>query len=111
MGTNDIESWSYHDLYAGEISGLDSLGISDAQWDCWINHYMGYWWEDIVSEGLEEYFTELGWDSSLWDEGLEPPSEDKYWDELTLLERAAARQLCYTNDLWDGIPMAQWGRR
>ena len=46
-GDAAVEGWSYHDLYDDEIGGLEVLGISEEAWDCHVNHYYGYWCEDI----------------------------------------------------------------
>jgi len=107
-GTNDIEAWSYHDLYEDEITGVKGLGI-DSVWDCQINHYRGYWWEDIEYFGYARYFELLGWDADSWDDyDLTPETEGMYWDDLTKEQQAAATQLCYHRDLWDEISIQYW---
>ncbi|KAL7525331.1 hypothetical protein ACHAXR_000959, partial [Thalassiosira sp. AJA248-18] len=96
-GTGDIEAWSYHDLYDIEVAGAQGLGIDSEMWDCHINHYFGYWWEDIEYYGYDEYLTGLGWKVESWDNcAPAPDSEDKYWDELTPRQQAGATQVCYT---------------
>lgn len=108
-GTASIEEWSYHDLYEEELEGVHGLGIDADMWDCHINHYIGYWWEDIEHFGYDQYLTVLGWDVSSWDDGASlPETEDMYWDELTSGQQAAAAQLCYTRELWNGVPITRW---
>jgi len=102
-GSAAVEDWSYHDLYEEEIAGLKGLGISGDAWDCHINHYFGYWWQDIVYYGYDQYFAVLGWDVNNWDSGELPATEDMYWDELSPEQKEAASQLCYFRDLWDGV--------
>ena len=47
-------------------------------------------WEDM-SEEEQELWEVLGWDEDSWDEEEdEPDSSDKYWEDLTNKEQAAA---------------------
>ena len=44
----------------------------------------------------------LGYNELGWDEGVSPPQiANRFWHELTGVERAAARILDYTADLWN----------
>lgn len=107
--TATIEKWSYHDLHDDEIAGVEGLSMTDEAWDCHVNHYFGYWWEDVEYYGYSEYFVALGWDAESWDGDATPPdTEDLYWEELTARQRAAATQLCYFKDLWDVISIPDW---
>ena len=108
-GTADVEAWSYHDLYEKETVGVLELGMDDEMWDCHVNHYYGYWWEDIEYYGYDLYFAALGWDVDSWDNDAQmPKTEDMYWDELSLAQQAAATQLCYFRDLWDSVSIPEW---
>lgn len=111
IGKNDIESWAYSDLYAAEAAAVDSLGISKDQWDCWINHYRGFWWDDLQIMGITTHLEVLGWTESMWDSNgaMLPESEDLYWVELTVEQQEAAKHICYIEELWDGIPLKKWG--
>lgn len=54
-----------------------------------------------------QYATSLGWDENKWDNnGSDPETEDFYWDDLTLEQQAAASQICYFKDLWDGLVLS-----
>ena len=108
--TSDIESWSYADLYENEVAAAKGLGITNAEtWDCWINHYSAFWWQDLEELGVSQYYTVLGWNSNSWDNEVSTPSSDnKYFDDLTQQEQAAAEQVCYNRELWDGIPLPDW---
>ena len=78
-------------------------------WDCHINHYEGYWWDDMVYYGYDEYYTVLGWNANNWDNNGElPESEGLYWDQLTPEQQAAASQVCYFRDLWDGVSLPNY---
>lgn len=108
-GENDIEAWSYHDLWPEEVVGIQALGIDEEMWDCHINHYAGYWWEDIESYGYSIYLNELGWNEGNYDgDESSPESDEKWWDQLTEKERVAATQLCYTRELWNAVPISDW---
>ncbi len=58
-------------------------------------------WTDMNSAEQEQWAV-LGWDANSWEEETDPPSSsDKYWEELTSTERAAAEILGYTQPIWD----------
>ncbi|KAL7529039.1 hypothetical protein ACHAXR_005539, partial [Thalassiosira sp. AJA248-18] len=108
-GTNELEEYSYVDLYQNGKAGAISLGFDDDTWDCHINHYLGYWWADMEEVGLDHYLSVLGWNKNSWDDdGPAPETEDLYWDELEPEHQAVASQLCYHKDLWDGVSIPEW---
>ena len=108
-GTHDLEAWAHHNLYDAEQAGARALGMDASMWDCSVNHYAGFWWEDLEYYGQASYFRLLGWDADAWDtHDLEPETEDLYWDDLTQVQQAAATQLCYHRDLWDEISLQYW---
>ena len=43
----------------------------------------------------------LGWNQKKWDNDIDPPSEDKNWDELDKKEKKAAIMLGYNQEKWD----------
>ena len=106
---NDIEKWAYADLYADEATAVDNLGINRDQWDCWINHYIGYWWSDLELLGITTHLQVLGWNEGMWEgNGNIPETENMYWDELSAAQQAAANEICYSEFTWDRIPLKQW---
>ena len=108
-GSNDIEQWSYDDLYDNEVSGARGLGIDEDMWDCHVNHYLGWWWDELAEYDLARYFIILGWSADSWDgDAPKPEEQDMSWEELTLEQRAAAAQICYTGDIWDMNPIPRW---
>ena len=108
-GTNELEDNAFDDLYKNGKSGAISLGFGNDNWDCHINHYQGYWWADLEEAGFDQYLMALGWDENSWDgDGPEPETEDLYWEGLTPDQQSAARQICYTPDLWDGLLIPEW---
>ena len=108
-GLYQLESWAFYELHEDEQSGAKGLGINEEMWDCHINHYHGYWWQDLQALNLDQYFIALGWNANMWDEGdSTPDTNDMYWDELIQEQKAAATQVCFTQDLWDEIPLPEW---
>ena len=94
------------------------MGFTEESWDCWINHYVDYHWFELSetqtsSGSAEDAFRALGWTKHKWgstDRDEWPDSEFKCWLELTAKERSAAEELCYTKELWDKIPLPEWGQ-
>jgi len=107
-GSNEIEEEPYESLSEDGKAGAAFLGFSENIWDCHINHYYGYWWEQLEEQGLVQYLIALGWDESSWNDGPSPETDDLYWDDLTLDEQSAASGICYFKDLWDDLPIDQW---
>lgn len=108
-GSFETESLAYDDLNEDEQAGAKGLGISHAMWDCHINHYHKYWWENLQEHNLDQYFIALGWNANMWDGGeWSDTYYNKYWDEMTQEQQGAAAQVCYTQELWDEIPLPDW---
>jgi len=59
---------------------------------------------------VQTYWIELGWNKASWDEGTEdtPDTNSKYWSELTPAQQGAATNVCYREEIWDGIPIPKW---
>lgn len=92
------------------------LGYMEETWDCCINHYTAWTYEEISDFGKEIEdplfkisLKVLGWNEGNWGSSTSssdgtvdiPRSEEKSWKELNLLEKGAAEYLCYTQSLWD----------
>lgn len=109
-GSNAIEAWAYSELTGDEKSAVQSLGINEAMWDCWMNHYGGHYWSNLKTLGVDHYWILLGWNSENWDgEDNEPETESMEWSELTEEQQAAAAQLCYSEYLWnEEVPLDEW---
>ena len=106
-GTSDLENWRFADLVDNEQAAAGGLGINEAMWDCHINHYKGYWWQEL--EQLQQYFVLLGWDMSMWDDGVSTPeTHGMKWYELTANQRAAAKQVCFSKALWNASSLTEW---
>lgn len=62
--------------------------------------YGDSWWADLPKD-IKRAFKVLGWDQVSWDTGINPPSENMSWDELTLAMQGAAGVIGYTQETWD----------
>ena len=51
---------------------------------------------------IQDAYTLLGWNETLWDTGNSPPSENANWNELTLEMQDAATHIGFTQQTWDG---------
>lgn len=89
------------------------MGWTPDMYDCYINHYTSYSWEDLEEKtGTVQYWADLGWNSTTWggrgpDRSL-PPTANMAWNELSEQEKQAAINLCYFEELWDMTPLDQW---
>lgn len=63
--------------------------------------YGDEWWTDLPPD-IQEAFIILGWNETIWDNGIDPPSEDMDWTELTPEMQVAASFIGYTENTWDG---------
>ena len=93
------------------------LDLYDAQspkpgscWNFFVNHYMGFSWDELVStdnpfgNNLAEAASVLGWDKEMWDstssEGDIPESECKTWWALSPDEQWALQSFGWTGMKW-----------
>jgi hypothetical protein len=93
-------------------TGSGIMGYNEDRWDCCINHYTNYDWDELDMDDYPEVqlsYKVLGWNNRSWDTGTsDPASEGKSWSELTLFEQASADYVCYDGLLWDEEPLP-WG--
>jgi hypothetical protein len=113
--SNDIEwnsIFSINETYPEEsLMAIFDMGMTEDVWDCWVNHYIDYSWEDFVLFEFNATLVTLGWDQTSWesfDEKDWPDSEFKKWDELTFEEQLAMRDLCYRQESIDKLPITEW---
>jgi len=105
-GLADIEDNGWWQLTQDEAQGATQLGWDEATWDCFIDHYGSYDWSELVENNISDAYEALGWNESSWNGDSEyPPSEAKWWDQLSDEEQSAANQVCYFLDNWDDIDM------
>ena len=59
--------------------------------------------------GLDRPYSILGWDERSWSGDDDAPSTDNmYWAELTPQQRVAAREVCFIQEIWDGVSLVNW---
>mmetsp|Transcript_14562 Transcript_14562/g.21940 ORF Transcript_14562/g.21940 Transcript_14562/m.21940 type:complete len:263 (-) Transcript_14562:91-879(-) len=108
--TNPIEMFSYTGLSIRMKSGLSALQISQPEWDCHVNHYYGYKWDELVEVGVHVHLAMLGWTKESWEYGnvTAPDVEVMTWDELSERQKVIANELCYFRETWDELPLSTW---
>lgn len=106
-GLADIERKGWDNLTSNEREAAEILGFTVDTWDCFINHYEQYSWEELAAEGVQEHFRNLGWDEGYWTHETEgvPYTDARWWDQLTDTEKLAANKLCYFEQNWDKLDM------
>jgi hypothetical protein len=108
LGDAVVEKNTFLNLHSTEREGALDLGFYTHTWDCFMNHYLSYYWSSFHGD-LKVAVETLGWTEALWesdDEG--PATESKMWVDLTPEERAAATRLCWFKEIWDGEPIQKW---
>ena len=109
LGTNPIEASEFFDLSDEQKKAAKQLGFIGATWDCDMNHYVDYSWEELEEYFLDAYWIALGWTKRKWGiPGFASKSEGKNWSELTSAEQDAAMEVCYFQESWDGISITEW---
>lgn len=109
--TNPIEMRSFDKLTTSMKIALEELSISPPQWDCHVNHYYGYTWDELLNARVQIYFVMLGWTKESWDYGnvTKPDVEVMTWDELSHRQKVIASEICYFNrETWDELPLSTW---
>ena len=113
-GLQEIEKLDWESLEEAVRAEMEGMGFTAPQWDCYMNHYRNYEWEDLEDDAanlhLQEPFKTLGWTHQSWDEDEKPDLEGKYWEDLAPNEKEAASTLCYTQTLWDEVAIPLWGQ-
>jgi hypothetical protein len=59
-------------------------------------------WEDLSSKE-KELWTLLGWQQDMWDRNEAPASTNKFWEELNYQEQNAAKNLGFTESIWNSF--------
>jgi len=107
-----MEYYRFNELYEEEQQSVLTLGLDGEMWDCYMNHYYRYSWDEIIDVGIEDSLEVLGWTQSMWEGGGEdgggPESQDVSWEELTEEEQVAAGMICYSEKSWDWIDLTEW---
>lgn len=106
-GLNSIERTRWTNLTSNERDAAAELGFTQPSWDCFINHYEQYTWDELNAAGVQTNYLNLGWTEDHWLMKTEstPTTESLWWDMLTDSEKSAANGICYFKDNWNRIDM------
>jgi hypothetical protein len=106
-GLAEIERSRWTSLTSNQRDAAVILGFGEKSWDCFINHYESYSWEELDAAGAQAHYRGLGWTEEHWTQetGESPSTESRWWDMLTDTEKASANGICYFEDNWDRIDM------
>lgn len=108
LGTAGVEDKSFDDLTASQQTAAKGLGLTEDVWDCYINHYSGYDWSDLYAEGVQAYFSVLGYSADNWNTGPAPDVDSLPWEKLNPAQKSAARGLCYIEETWEDTKLDDW---
>jgi len=107
-----IEYIAFLELKKQEMSALQDLGFDEDSHDCCHGHYEGYDWSDFATadfDGVRAAWGSIGYDEIAWTTDMLTEFYDYWWDELSEDQRSLlSDELCYTRELWNGIPMSAW---
>lgn len=121
-GLAPIEQRRWTHLTSNERDGADLLGFSQERWDCFINHFEDYAWDELAEIGntichthechrdksyIQQHYRQLGWTQAHWEHTTDtvPYTEARWWGQLTDVEQKAANGLCFFEKNWDKVDM------
>eukprot|EP00804_Cyclotella_cryptica_P000132 CCRYP_019698-RA/>CCRYP_019698-RA protein AED:0.12 eAED:0.12 QI:143/0.75/1/1/0.5/0.4/5/3828/795 len=80
----DLEyNYVFASLNSTQQQAITDIGLSEEQWDCFMNHYESYGWESLPDHALQALI-DLGWSQCVWDREpncstTTPASEGSNW--------------------------------
>ena len=103
-----LESLSYESLTQDQQNTVtNDMNMNELTYDCYINHYDDYDWYELELYDIAKYFTSLGWTQTMWDctsngnnKCTVPTTEDLDWNELSTIQKQAAIEVCFFEELW-----------
>lgn len=115
-GTNDIERNRFMSMSSSARRLISRYIVSPDQWDCYVHHYQSYSWAAMEQHNLHQHLQELGWDMATWQQqqnslGFADPTSimrNVRWEHLSKMQRNAALELCYNEQVWNGVPLELW---
>jgi hypothetical protein len=106
---SDLAYNSFGDLGDDARTALLAMGFSEETYDCYVDHYYGYTWEELQEYDMAQYFEELGWTQILFEQGNQPPMwSEGDWSLLNDVQKAAADELCWFQEIWESTPLSDW---
>eukprot|EP00521_Asterionellopsis_glacialis_P007397 CAMPEP_0195291378 /NCGR_PEP_ID=MMETSP0707-20130614/7760_1 /TAXON_ID=33640 /ORGANISM="Asterionellopsis glacialis, Strain CCMP134" /LENGTH=465 /DNA_ID=CAMNT_0040351687 /DNA_START=87 /DNA_END=1484 /DNA_ORIENTATION=- len=108
--SNPIELNSFEVLTSGQKLAAKNLGFTEDGWDCYQNHYAGYTWDELATEGVQTHYRKLDWNHDSWHGNIDPPkTEHTRFEDLTTDQQSALSELCYTPLSWnEDMPIPDW---
>jgi len=106
-GLAPIEKKGWSSLSSNERDGANLIGYTEGTWDCFINHYEDYSWDELAEKGAQAHYQGLGWTQEHWEHTTDDIvyTEGRWWGQLTDNEKKAANGLCYFKENWDKVDM------
>lgn len=97
VGLASVEKKRWSQLFSSEQKAAEELGLNEDLWDCFINHYEQYTWEELKGKEVQQHYADLGWTQDHWtgDADTIVYTESRWWGMLTDNEKKAANSLCY----------------
>jgi hypothetical protein len=98
-GTAIIENLSFRTIQESDepdrVNFITAVGFTKPSWDCYMNHYRNFTWQELEIVGVQPYYATLGWTESAWTDNVPPRTESLEWDGLSHDEIVAAESVCY----------------
>lgn len=113
LGVNPWEVYSYKSIQSDAssliIDSIQRIGFTEDVWDCYINHYRDFTWQELADEGVIVFAAILGWNEEMWDGFTSSPeTELMLWDDLTIGQQQAAAEFCFTKEIWNKVSLDDW---
>lgn len=106
-GLAEIERQRWSSLAQNQRDAAVKLGFGEKSWDCFINHYEAYSWDDLAAVGAQDKYRDLGWTEAHWTQTTTevPYTESLWWGLLSVSEKLSANGICFFEDNWDRVDM------
>lgn len=85
---------------SGTTGPIHSIVLSDSTSGAPGELYEEEWWGDLPPK-IQEAYKVLGYNETLWDASISPPSENMAWIELSPEMQEAASFIGYSQNTWD----------
>jgi len=96
----EYQPWSYLKLSQQENAKI--LGCNEYSWNINANHFYGISWDDLAEYGVKECAENLGYSQISWDNNsTDPESTEKWWKDLSEVEKGAAKCIGYGKKTWN----------
>ena len=105
-GTAPIETLRWSELNTDQRLGASSARFDQETWDCYQNHYLKYSWSELAREGVQQYYSALGFDELNWSgngkvDDVRGIVGDASWRELSSQQQSNLMELCFFETNWD----------